>query len=392
VSDSFLKRTNFQRSSPEFSFLVHVLASAIRDTSPTPPSATIRWDVFLALSSLHGVIPHVAAALSGSKVHFIPENARAQLADMHRATAAASMSQVSEYLAIHKRFSDAGILDVPLKGAVLSQALFGSIGARQSSDIDIWVAPEDHDRADAMLRASGYARERPAVGFRPLQLEAYRRGNNEFNYRTAGGLLIDLHWRLHPFNRLAPLDIRGVVADGVTIKVGGTKLPWFSDESLYLYLLTHAAREKWYQLKWVVDALTLYRRNPKALGRFAQSAGVTRIHQQLMLLADGLLGMDEMTRGLAIDPIAYRLRNDALQAMPSRERRPSLLWWVAYFLGRPAYYARLRDDPEYRREVWRTEYFTPHYGEICSLPDRALPLFWLFRPFIFFSRYGRRAA
>jgi hypothetical protein len=319
----------------------------------------------------------------------LPDEVCEQILSLHRTDTTIAMAQLAEYLAIHRLLSSAGIVDMPLKGPALGQALFGHVAARRSADIDVWVAPSDHARADAALRESGYVRRRPAQGFRPKQLTAYKIGNNEFTYFGPRGHTLDLHWRLHPLDRLAPLEFHRVILAGHTIRLGGTDVPWFSDEDLYVYLLTHGSRERWYQLKWVVDALTLYRRNPGKLAAYATAAGVSRIHQQLMLLCTHLFRMDNLISPFSIEKASWRLRDDALRSMRTVEQEPGLLWWTGYFLGRPLYYARLRDDAQYRREVWRTEYFTPHYGEIQALPDWALPFFWLLRPFVFLARYGR---
>lgn len=92
---------------------------------------------------------------------------------------------------VAKAFAGEGIRLVPLKGAILAEALYGDLGARDSSDLDLLVAPEHLDRAVTLLKALGWLEhdfgEEPAGQLPVLHRELYHPGLPP----------VEVHWRVH---------------------------------------------------------------------------------------------------------------------------------------------------------------------------------------------------
>ena len=84
---------------------------------------------------------------------------------------------------------DIGIAAVPLKGAVLADAVYGDIGARQSSDIDLLVARADLDRAVEAAERQGW--REPEL----LKAGGLPRLHRELFHDSLPPL--ELHWRVH---------------------------------------------------------------------------------------------------------------------------------------------------------------------------------------------------
>lgn len=84
---------------------------------------------------------------------------------------------------------DAGIAAAPLKGAMLADTVYGDIGARQSSDIDLLVNVEDLDRTVELAERQGW--REPEI-FRQAGLPRLHR---ELFHETLPPL--ELHWRVH---------------------------------------------------------------------------------------------------------------------------------------------------------------------------------------------------
>jgi len=103
---------------------------------------------------------------------------------------------------------DAGIRAATLKGPVLGQAIYGDIGRRLSSDIDLLVAPEQLNAAVEVIRGLGYAAPADHVEESGLPML-------HFVLVHEGGDLpaVELHWRVHWYersfarDRLLPPDI-----------------------------------------------------------------------------------------------------------------------------------------------------------------------------------------
>ena len=89
----------------------------------------------------------------------------------------------------------AGIRAVPLKGAVLSRALYGSPGYRLSADIDVLVAPQRLHDAVQVLGRLGHRELRPRPAGRSLPLLHVEVSPGE------SAPTIEVHWRIHWYER-----------------------------------------------------------------------------------------------------------------------------------------------------------------------------------------------
>jgi hypothetical protein len=108
-----------------------------------------------------------------------------------------------------RALDDAGIKAAPLKGAVLADTVYGDIGARQSSDIDVLVPVADLDRAVEVAEGQGW--HEPEL----LKAVGVPRLHRELFHQTLPPL--ELHWRVHWYEEsFAPsaLDRAERTADG----------------------------------------------------------------------------------------------------------------------------------------------------------------------------------
>jgi len=85
--------------------------------------------------------------------------------------------------------ADRGVRAVPLKGATLADTVYGDIGARQSSDIDLLVAVNDLDQAVEVAERQGW--REPEL----FKTEGLPRLHRELFHESLPPL--ELHWRVH---------------------------------------------------------------------------------------------------------------------------------------------------------------------------------------------------
>lgn len=95
-----------------------------------------------------------------------------------------------------RMLTEAGIRCTPLKGPVLSEALYGDLGRRPSSDIDLLVAQEQLDDAVRIVRDLGYKAptDRVDASGLPLLHLALTHEQNQLPR-------VELHWRIHWYER-----------------------------------------------------------------------------------------------------------------------------------------------------------------------------------------------
>lgn len=85
----------------------------------------------------------------------ITEDCRAGIRQIILRSMMKASAQIQELKALGQRFEEAGVVNMPMKGSVL-RFLYPSPELREMSDLDIFFAKGDMDKADKILTGSGY--------------------------------------------------------------------------------------------------------------------------------------------------------------------------------------------------------------------------------------------
>jgi hypothetical protein len=155
--------------------------------------------------------------------------------------------------------ADQGIRAVPLKGATLAEAVYGDIGARLSSDIDLLVAVSGLDKAVEVAEREGWREPEP---FKPQGLPRLHR---ELFHESLPP--VELHWRVHWYDdafAAAALDRAQPTGDGLLRLQPADELAC---------LLLFLARDGFAGLRQTVDVAAWW----AALGGAAAAAGIRAI-------------------------------------------------------------------------------------------------------------------
>jgi hypothetical protein len=92
--------------------------------------------------------------------------------------------------------ADAGVRSVALKGPLLGEAIYGDLGRRPSSDIDLLVSPEQLQTAVGVMRGLGYGAPTDHVYDRGLPLLHFALVHDRGELPP-----VELHWRVHWYER-----------------------------------------------------------------------------------------------------------------------------------------------------------------------------------------------
>ncbi len=143
---------------------------------------------------------------------------------------------------VTKTLRVAGIRSLPLKGPALGRAIYGQLGRRPSSDIDLLVAREDLIRAiDSVAR----------LGYRPAHQEVHAHALPLLHVRmdhVTGGLPpLELHWRVHWYECRFSRELRFRSVDAAD---GGGPAPLAHDLAS---LLLFYARDGFVDLRLACD-------------------------------------------------------------------------------------------------------------------------------------------
>ncbi len=188
----------------------------------------------------HGVSALVADFLDGLKVELAPA-LHAQLTHDARASISRGLKVRKQTLTVVDALQAVGLAPVLLKGSCLAQRLYPEQPlARPSSDVDVWVAPEELPAVAPVLTRLGFARG-------PDE----EHGHHES--WTAHGALVEVHFRVFSGfggNAFDDAALRTRLVSGAFL---GRPMRWLHPDDEFVYLATHAANHAFLRASWLVD-------------------------------------------------------------------------------------------------------------------------------------------
>src|SRR5688572_19708204 len=145
------------------------------------------WESVLDIALRHRVLPRVwrnAAAL-------IPQPYAQRMHEHALRNTQSALQNIQRTIETVQLLEQHGIASIVLKGPLLAQRLYGDLGLRMCSDVDLLVRPEDSLRAARLLSDSGY-HHHTALDPRSLQLHRMVYHDAAFVHPD-NGTLIELH-------------------------------------------------------------------------------------------------------------------------------------------------------------------------------------------------------
>ena len=252
------------------------------------------WTYLYNLGSRHGLAPLLYRNLKSVCPEKVPEPVMDHLRNHFLVIAGYNVLRAQELLKLLHLFESHGISAVPYKGPVLAASLYGDLGLRQFSDLDILVQKENVAKAKVLLVSNGY---QWFSELNAAQQEAYlRSGSGCFRFcREDGKVIVEVDQEITTLREFPLwLDLDSFWKRLVWIPFEGRKVPAFSAEDLLLILCVHGAKHRWEQLNWICDLAELIRVHQNLdwgglLGR-AKTLGCERILLLGIFLAHRLLG------------------------------------------------------------------------------------------------------
>ncbi len=197
------------------------------------------WEALIRLAAEQGVAPLLAVRTRNLR---LPVPVRERLESIYSLNSLRNLRLAAEESRISAALTGAALRHWPLKGPGLSERLYGDIGVRQISDLDLLVEPASLARADALLGELGYARQTGG------KIESLARAQELLYVRSSNpAFYLDLHQRLLPYVRRDPLAAR-VFASGMT------------KENLLLYLCANQITHRFARLRYLCDVAAFLER------------------------------------------------------------------------------------------------------------------------------------
>ena len=243
-------------------------------TCTEPDAESLDWKGVVEAAHWHGVSGLLAERLStASRLEQLPEETRRALALDRRGASFRAMAQLAALGQIAPAMEGAGLPILAWKGIALAQTLYGSYGARASSDLDLLIRGVDVERAVHILQTLGFA---AATG---CATEAAARRASHLNcerqlVRSRDQVRLELHDEVMPrlFGRSLEMEHCFARAEWMEL-AGQISVRTLAPSDLLISLSVHGAKHGWERLKWVCDiAAFLQRFSDQGVGTTGKTA------------------------------------------------------------------------------------------------------------------------
>jgi hypothetical protein len=246
---------------PEIALLLHCVSSFFKPEAEKNlevlPGRGLDWGDFFYLTVAHRAVFPVFHCLSRSVAGEVPLPILDELRRFQMRVLAFNIQAGRDLVHVAGALDRAGWPAVVYKGPLLAVSAYGDLGARQFTDLDILVRPQDFPAVAQDLARLGYRpHDGPALKPSGLTLRLLR---DMIFWNRAGRVPLEVQWRLA--QRYHPVFPR---AEEVWLRCRptmfeGTKLLTFSPEDMLLILCLHGLYHAWGQLQMVADVAAVVR-------------------------------------------------------------------------------------------------------------------------------------
>lgn len=249
----------------------------------------IDWPFLVETAYAHGVAGLLCHSLLKMPAALVPNDIAQACAAHLRQREQANQGLATQLSGVLTALQAQGIEAIPFKGPVLAMTAYGRLGLRAFRDLDFLVRPEEAGRCLAALAALGYAHDQ---GLTPRQTRAFHRYGGQ-DILFGPGLPVEPHWAFAPHTLAIDIDYDGIWQRAQRASFNGRAIARLAPEDELILLCIHGAKEKWTQLKWVVDLTEFVRRHPdldwQAVTARSEAQGVARLTRLGLGLARELL-------------------------------------------------------------------------------------------------------
>lgn len=348
----------------------------------------LNWDHIYRQAGRYGLIPLLYYNLKFTAPELVPEDILQKMSEIYLSSLTQSMIQIRELLQVIQLCTDHEIPIIPYKGAALSQQIYGDIGLRLSSDIDIIVRQQDVIRAKDLLISQGYI---PQVSLTHELDTKFIRVDNEHHLSHPHKTMIDIHWQFMSRYYLVPFEETEIWAGLKMISLDGTEILSLSTEMQIISLCIHGAKHQWKELKHISDIAAFISSdkdiNWELILTIAQEKRIKRIIFLGLRLVEMIMKIElpiVVSEAIRCDSGMQFLVPFCIDNIFTEERKPEddiqfVFYWVSI---RECLWDKLRVIP--------LLVFKPNYDDwrYISLPKNFFLLYYIIRPIRLAFEYG----
>ncbi|MCP4022458.1 MAG: nucleotidyltransferase family protein [Desulfobacteraceae bacterium] len=242
---------SLKESNPEMAFVL-ACAFAEPDSKQYEKMLNIAgkisdWEQVYEISLTQRLLPLLYMNIKNHLHSAVPDEVVNRFKKAYINIAADNLYLTSHLLKVVSLLKKSGIAAVPVKGPITAQELYGDIGMRPFSDIDIIVNKDDALKAWQILLENGF---QPEVKLTIAQFRKYIIHEDNLSFaKDKGSIHIELHWEMSGWYLNRPLKLNDVEMAEKKIQIESQKITRLSPEYLLLYLCVHGAKHGWVYLE-----------------------------------------------------------------------------------------------------------------------------------------------
>ena len=218
------------------------------------------WELLLVLAERHSLEPLLYLHLHRFGADRVPAGFLERLRVECKTIAARNFILASKLQSISAHLHARGIEHISYKGPLFAESYYGSCALRVSNDLDLIVPPSELAAVRAALTEIGFYDQN---GLSIEQQAASFRFGFEHPFHGAGGVDLDLHWRVVQKFKSRSLDMDGIWQRVRWARLFDKDVPTFCPEDMLIALCLHAGHHGWMQLSHFCDIAQLLRAHPK---------------------------------------------------------------------------------------------------------------------------------
>ncbi len=215
----------------------------------------VDWNYLLKLAELHGITPLIARNLNENEdlEKVVPDSFRRSIKQVYSRTLFTNVILSRELTSILTVFRQHGIDAIVLKGVTLAEQLYGNLGLRAVSDMDILVRPEDISRAGHLLEEMGYQQLIDSQSWdHPFHEAPYCR-------QAQFPLVVELHRNLDDEN-LISFSQKNIWQRAQSLEMQDGEITVLSPEDNILFLSDHLTKHSTHLLMLLNDIAELLKK------------------------------------------------------------------------------------------------------------------------------------
>ena len=227
---------------PEISELSKLLIDVLKrgkDVDPVRLSALTpgQWKEFQAIAATQRVTPLVFHRLKKKGLEqVVPSEVYASLRDVYLQNIVRIMKISAQSRLVMKALNAVDIPTIPLKGIVLANSIYESIGLREMSDFDLLVPQEKLARAVDILTGMGY---KPS---QPFYLDSFiQTGKHLPGFIKKDHVTIEIHWNITSPSMSYSIEPQELWDHAMPVQILDYETLMLSPEDLLLHICLHTS-------------------------------------------------------------------------------------------------------------------------------------------------------